>query len=161
MVYLTFNIQHLHRKCSSVEAWAAIKRASEFSCQRGAAPFSLLLTIHPLKPTKIQPKYQISEPGQRPEGQISFNWKLWKLKSTVVLVIGPVFSYELVHTFEENGSAPTTLSGYGILSRFKPKKTWNYTCFAKSVLCTGNTNCMQRYTTWLLNIHISRGALSI
>ena len=78
--------------------------------------------------------------------------KFWKLKSTVVLVIGPVFSHDLVHTFEENGSAPTTLSGYGILSRFKPKKTWKYTCYAKSVLRTRNTNCMQRYTTWHLNI---------
>ena len=112
--------------------------------------------------TEIQPKCQISEPGQRPEGQVSFNRKFWKLKSRVVLVIlWPVFSNELVHTFEENGSAPTTLSGYGILSRFKPQKTWMYTCFAKSVLCTGNTNCMQRYTTWLLNIHISQGALSM
>ena len=49
-------------------------------------------------------------------------------------MIGPVFSYELVHTFEENGSAPTTLSGYGILSRFKPKKNLNVHLLCKECI---------------------------
>ena len=80
MVYLTFNIQHLHRKCTSVEAWAAIKRASEFSCQRGAAPFSLLLTIHPFKRKRKfnqNVKYQNLAKSQRVKYPLIENSENW------------------------------------------------------------------------------------
>ena len=72
-----------------------------------------------------------------------------------------VFSCEFVHPFDENGSAPITLSGYGIPSRLKPKKLES-TLDLQRVHCAQETPIVcddTRPDSLIYNTYISRSPI--